>query len=344
MVRPLKNSADYFPHDADLRNDRRIQAVRRKYGLEGYAVYSMMLETLTDCPGFRWQWTSLELELLAGDFGMDSDRLGEILTYMVELGLYKREGQYLWSDPLLARFAGLLEKRQRQRKSKASAKTPENEVIDDDNPETETETGLSSDKNFCPGVIDDENTQSKVKQSKPNQSKEEKTKANQSKANSASSDERDANCGEDAATEAPGGTSAASCRTDPGTPPESQGAAMPGTPVSEPDSQGPEGPPDPAWLRRRELLFRELSTVLKLDPLATDGAGQDSYIRASRAILKVLDKVRGDAELKSKRWDEIEKRLRKFAAEARRDGKNPVGLWLHKCRQEWPVPEDGQNL
>jgi hypothetical protein len=34
MARPLKNNADYFPHDNDMRNDEKILALRRKFGLE----------------------------------------------------------------------------------------------------------------------------------------------------------------------------------------------------------------------------------------------------------------------------------------------------------------------
>ena len=47
MARPKKNNADYFPHDADMRNDPKIRALRRKFGLKGYAIWNMFLESLT---------------------------------------------------------------------------------------------------------------------------------------------------------------------------------------------------------------------------------------------------------------------------------------------------------
>ncbi|MBL4705443.1 MAG: DUF4373 domain-containing protein [Flavobacteriales bacterium] len=45
MARPLKNNADYFSHDNNMRNDKKILAVRRKYGSDGYSVWCMILES-----------------------------------------------------------------------------------------------------------------------------------------------------------------------------------------------------------------------------------------------------------------------------------------------------------
>jgi|GEM_PF-5844362 len=47
MARPIKNSCDYFPHDKDMRNHKKIKAIRTKYGITGYAIWSMILEHLT---------------------------------------------------------------------------------------------------------------------------------------------------------------------------------------------------------------------------------------------------------------------------------------------------------
>ena len=38
----------FFSHDADMRNDIKIKALRRKFGNDGYAVWNYLLETLTD--------------------------------------------------------------------------------------------------------------------------------------------------------------------------------------------------------------------------------------------------------------------------------------------------------
>ena len=53
MARPKKNNAEYFTHDADMRNDVKIKALRRKFSHTGYAVWNYLLETLTDSDFFR---------------------------------------------------------------------------------------------------------------------------------------------------------------------------------------------------------------------------------------------------------------------------------------------------
>ena len=41
MARPKKNYCDYFPHDRDMRNHRKVKAIRTKFGPIGYAIWSM---------------------------------------------------------------------------------------------------------------------------------------------------------------------------------------------------------------------------------------------------------------------------------------------------------------
>ena len=52
MARPKKNNADYFSHDADMRNHRKMKAIRAKFGLEGYAIWNMVLEVLSNAELF----------------------------------------------------------------------------------------------------------------------------------------------------------------------------------------------------------------------------------------------------------------------------------------------------
>ena len=51
MARPKKNYCDYFPHDRDMRNHRKVKAIRTKFGPIGYAIWSMTLEYLTGIDG-----------------------------------------------------------------------------------------------------------------------------------------------------------------------------------------------------------------------------------------------------------------------------------------------------
>lgn len=144
MARPIKNNADYFPHDADMRNDPRIKALRRKFGIEGYGVYSMLLEFLTDSDYFEFKNDSLSLELVAGDFDIETDKLVTILQYCFQLDLFQLDAttNIISCKSLDNRLEPLLSKRKRDRIE----------------------------------VIASDNTQSKVKESKEKKKKEENIK------------------------------------------------------------------------------------------------------------------------------------------------------------------------
>ena len=72
MARPIKNYCDYFPHDRDMRNHRKVKAIRTKYGVVGYAIWSMTLEYLTGIDGNVLEYSDVEFELMAGDFGVSA--------------------------------------------------------------------------------------------------------------------------------------------------------------------------------------------------------------------------------------------------------------------------------
>jgi hypothetical protein len=156
MARPVKNNADYFSHDADMRNHRKMKAIRAKFGLEGYAVWNMLLEVLTDAEHFEIEIDEVEVELLAGDFGIESDLLSEMVAYFSRLKLIQTENGTTTCKSLVERMQPLIDKRQRQKsyaKKKKTSKNDNSRVNDVEN-----------------SVNDVENTQSKVKYSKVKES------------------------------------------------------------------------------------------------------------------------------------------------------------------------------
>jgi hypothetical protein len=166
MARPIKQNAEYFPHDRDMRDDPKVKALRAKYGLEGYAVWNMLLESLCDADGFEVEFgDDLSKEVLAGDIGIASELLEEMVGYMVKLKLLLLVDGKIFSESFKKRLAPLVEKRDRDRAYRDSKTglsttiTPQKRVFDNDNP-----------------VFDIENTQSKVKESKVKESKVNITK------------------------------------------------------------------------------------------------------------------------------------------------------------------------
>lgn len=120
MSRPRKNNADYFPHDNNLRHDRRILALRNKFGVQGYGVYSMFLEILTAQDDFKIRLDDVEFELLAGELGMNQDaaacgNLRQIFTEMIKLRLLQQDGDWYWSEELTDRLSTFVKKRDRER-------------------------------------------------------------------------------------------------------------------------------------------------------------------------------------------------------------------------------------
>lgn len=158
MARPKKNNADYFSHDAGMRNHGKIKALRKKFGFEGYSVWCMLLELLTSKDGFKCKWNELNIEITAGDFDIDSIRLVEIVEYLKLLELVAVENGFLFSPNHIERFSGLIAKRTRDNtryEQQKESETPKKIVSVSENP-PKTKISVS------------ENPQSKVKEIKEN--------------------------------------------------------------------------------------------------------------------------------------------------------------------------------
>lgn len=166
MARPKKNNADYYTHDADMRNDVKIKALRRKFSHTGYAVWNYLLETLTDSDFFEVEWEEINVELLAADYDVSVEELTEIVDYCVKIGLLQRAGGKLFSQAHQRRFASLLANRGRKRGSdEQNEDLPVNgEVMAGQNPAETNESGDNG------GSL----PHSKVKESKRDYNKGEK--------------------------------------------------------------------------------------------------------------------------------------------------------------------------
>ena len=81
---------DYFSHDNKMRNDRKIKALRAKFGLQGYAVFNMFLELLCEAELLVIEWNEMERELISGDFGLPAEELDDITNYLVHIELLQR--------------------------------------------------------------------------------------------------------------------------------------------------------------------------------------------------------------------------------------------------------------
>lgn len=97
-----------------MRDDPKIKAIRRKFKYGGYGIWCMFLELITDSDNFKLR---IDLDIIAGDFDIEPEKLSEILQYCVHLDLlqYDEKTSILSCKTLENRFSGLLSKRERDR-------------------------------------------------------------------------------------------------------------------------------------------------------------------------------------------------------------------------------------
>ncbi|HMI01832.1 MAG TPA: Lin1244/Lin1753 domain-containing protein [Pedobacter sp.] len=115
MARPEKDNAEYFSHDKNMRNDPKIKALRRRFPKDGYAVWNMLLEVLTESSFFMATISPIHLELMAGDFDVETKILEEIIEYCTKIELLVREDDKIYSCGLKKRLQPVLDHRNRNK-------------------------------------------------------------------------------------------------------------------------------------------------------------------------------------------------------------------------------------
>lgn len=170
MARPKKNNAEYFTHDADMRNDVKVKALRRKFGHTGYAVWCFILESLTDSDFFQMDYSTVSRELLAADYDVSTEQLTDIVDYCMLIGLLQQtEDNLLYSEAHQRRFSTLLYNRERKRLNLAGI-----------NPNTQGNGEVMARRNIAETPENDSNgdvkPHSKVKENKGEESKGKENK------------------------------------------------------------------------------------------------------------------------------------------------------------------------
>ena len=93
MARPTKLGLDYFPHDTHTDEDTALQLLEAEFGLDGYAVYFKLLESIY-AQGYAKQWGEDECLLFAKKMGaVTVPKLSEIMKGCIRRSLFV-EGVY----------------------------------------------------------------------------------------------------------------------------------------------------------------------------------------------------------------------------------------------------------
>ncbi len=139
MGRTIKETAEWFKHDFDMRNDDKIMAVRRKFKHEGYSIWNMLLEKLTDSSNFELIYNDFNLELWGGDFDIEPQKLKQIIDYFIALNLIELQDGVIFSTKQKMRFDPLFRKRKTERDKYSSSEIKETDVSDDESTQSRVE-------------------------------------------------------------------------------------------------------------------------------------------------------------------------------------------------------------
>ena len=120
----MTKDAYYFRHDANARHDHAIKEVIRKYGMDGYGKYWVIIENLREASGYKLQYKSSVLNSLADDMRCKTKDVEEFIKYLVsdDIGLLidtdKNGGQnYFYSMSLMRRMNHLDSIREKRSKA-----------------------------------------------------------------------------------------------------------------------------------------------------------------------------------------------------------------------------------
>lgn len=107
----MKKDSYYFPHFYNARSDRKMLRVRRELGIEGYAIYFMLLEILREQTDFSYPLS--DVDLLADEFRTSEQK---ITTVISSYDLFQvTEDKFFYSQKLIANLQPYLEKSERAR-------------------------------------------------------------------------------------------------------------------------------------------------------------------------------------------------------------------------------------
>ena len=108
----MPKDAYYFSHDSNAARDPKCAALISEFGAEGYGIYWMIIETLSEQDGYRLEKFPKLYEGLAQRFQADVKRCSSIIEAMLnDYKLLLEDTNYIWSDSLLRRMAEKDEKR-----------------------------------------------------------------------------------------------------------------------------------------------------------------------------------------------------------------------------------------
>ena len=108
--------ARYFPHDHNARHDPKIQALIKKYGIEGYGRFWIIVENLRETNGYKLNGKKYVWESLAEQTKSSVEDIKQFIKDCIEeFELFNESDGYFYSESLLERMAKLEAMRDKKR-------------------------------------------------------------------------------------------------------------------------------------------------------------------------------------------------------------------------------------
>ena len=127
IIVPKANAKDvyYFSHDCNARNDEKILAMRSVYGLEGYAMFFMIVEIMREQNEYKLEMNKYIWSTLAMQMHTDASKVQKFVEDCInEFQLFVLKDEFLYSESLIKRMN--LFKEISEIRSKAAKKRWEN--------------------------------------------------------------------------------------------------------------------------------------------------------------------------------------------------------------------------
>lgn len=149
MARTLKNTADYFPHDAHASTESAtLTVLEGQFGNDGYAFWFKLLEKLASSDGHFLDWhDSRRLQVFCGKAHITEDKGVEMVNLLVEMGAVDKElwdmKKILWCQNLVDNLADVYRNRRREMPVKPVS-TSDKSITTSRNPITTPEKAIST--------------------------------------------------------------------------------------------------------------------------------------------------------------------------------------------------------
>jgi len=118
MPRPPKEGLEYFPHDSDAANDKKMQAVISLCGISGYGFYWYLVERIYREGDLSLDISDAEtIQILCRNMNIETQEFDRYLTVTLKYGLFIKDTydseKKLCSNGVQKRAKAVLDKRKK---------------------------------------------------------------------------------------------------------------------------------------------------------------------------------------------------------------------------------------